>query len=51
MMVVAALSNNGLALYWVVGNVYSIGQGFVNRYLNEKKYYKMQKENTIDNLI
>ena len=51
MMVVAALSNNGLALYWVVGNIYSIGQGFVNRYLNEKKYYKMQKENTIDNLI
>lgn len=51
MMVVAALSNNGLALYWVFGNIYSIIQGFINRYLNEKKYYKMKKENTVDNLI
>ena len=51
MMVFASLQNNGLALYWVFGNIYSIGQGFVNRYLNEKKYYKMKKENTVDNLI
>jgi YidC/Oxa1 family membrane protein insertase len=51
MMVFAALSNNGLALYWVFGNIYSIIQGFINRHLNEKKYYKMKKENTIDNLI
>ena len=51
MMVTAALSNNGLALYWVFGNIYSIIQGFINRHLNEKKYYKMKKENTIDNLI
>lgn len=51
MMVMASLSNNGLALYWVFGNIYSIIQGFVNRYLNEKKYYKMKKENTVDNLI
>ncbi len=51
MMVFAALSNNGLALYWVFGNIYSIIQGFINRYLNEKKYYKMKKENTVDNLI
>ena len=51
MMVFAALSSNGLALYWVFGNIYSIIQGFINRYLNEKKYYKMKKEHTIDNLI
>ena len=51
MMVVAALSNNGLALYWVFGNIYSIIQGFINRYLNEKKYYKLKNENTVDNLI
>ena len=51
MMVFAALSNNGLALYWVFGNIYSIIQGFINRYLNEKKYYKMKKENSVDNLI
>ena len=51
MMVVASLSNNGLALYWVFGNIYSIIQGFINRYLNEKKYYKLKQQNTIDNLI
>ena len=51
MMVMASLSNNGLALYWVFGNIYSIIQGFINRYLNEKKYYKMKQENTVDNLI
>ena len=51
MMVFAALSNNGLALYWVFGNIYSIIQGFINRYLNEKKYYKMKQEHTVDNLI
>ena len=51
MMVFAALSSNGLALYWVFGNIYSIIQGFINRYLNEKKYYKMKQEHTIDNLI
>ena len=51
MMVTAALSNNGLALYWVFGNIYSIIQGFINRYLNEKKYYKMKQEDSVDNLI
>ena len=51
MMVMAALSNNGLALYWVFGNIYSIIQGFINRYLNEKKYYKMKKSDSVDNLI
>lgn len=49
MMVFMSLSNNGLALYWVIGNVYSIGQTLLNRKLNEKKFYKMQNE--IDVLI
>lgn len=51
MMVLASLGNNGLALYWVIGNLYSIAQNFINRYLNEKKYYKLKKEHSIDNLI
>ena len=51
MMVLASLGNNGLALYWVIGNLYSIGQNFINRYLNEKKYYRLKKEHSIDNLI
>ena len=51
MMVMASLSNNGLALYWVFGNIYSIIQGFINRYISEKKYYKMKNSDSVDNLI
>ena len=51
MMVFASLSSNGLAFYWVIGNIYSIVQNIINRYLNEKKYEKLRKENTIDVLI
>lgn len=47
MMVFVALSNNGLALYWVIGNLYSLFQSILNRYLNEKKYYKMRSETDI----
>lgn len=49
MMVMAALGNNGLALYWVFGNLYSLVQNLINRKINEKKYYKMR--NDIDVLI
>jgi len=49
MMVSVALGNNGLALYWIVGNLYSLGQTIINRKINEKKFYKMRSE--IDNLI
>ena len=47
MMVTAALSNNGLALYWIFGNIYSLGQNVFNRYMNKKKYYKMRSETDI----
>lgn len=47
MMVFASLSSNALAFYWVIGNIYSIIQSFINRYLNEKKYYKMKSETDI----
>ena len=47
MMVFASLSSNALAFYWVIGNIYSIIQGFINRRLNEKKYYKMRSETDI----
>ena len=49
MMVMAALGNNGLALYWVFGNLYSLVQNLIYRKINEKKYYKMRNE--IDVLI
>lgn len=49
MMVFASLSNNGLALYWVIGNIYAIVQNIISRKLNEIKYEKMKSE--IDILI
>ena len=52
MMVFASLSNNALAFYWVIGNIYSIGQTLLNRKLNEIKYNKMVSDNNnVDNLI
>ena len=41
MMVSVAWSNQALALYWVVGNTFSLGQMFIGRKLSEKKYYKL----------
>ncbi len=47
MMFMMALSSNALALYWIVGNIYSIGQNLVNRKINEKKYYKMKNKDLV----
>ncbi len=47
MMFSLSLNSNSLALYWVVGNTYSIGQTSVNRILNEKKYYKMKNKDLV----
>ena len=41
MMVTVAWSNNALALYWVVGNTFSLGQMYIGRKMSEKKYYKL----------
>jgi YidC/Oxa1 family membrane protein insertase len=49
MMVYFSLTNNAIALYWVVGNIYSIIQTLINRKLNEIKFYKMRSD--VDNLI
>ena len=42
MMVAMAFQNGALAFYWIIGNIYSIGQNLVNRFLSEKKYKKMK---------
>lgn len=47
MMFSISLQSNSLALYWVVGNVYSIGQNLINRYVNEKKYEKMKNKDLV----
>lgn len=43
-MVFAAYSSNALALYWVFGNMYSLGQTLVNRRLNEKKHERLKQK-------
>lgn len=47
MMFGISLGSNSLALYWVVGNTYSIGQNLINRKINEKKYYKMRNQDLV----
>jgi len=45
MMAFASYQSNALALYWIFGNIYSLGQTLVNRKLNEKKHeHLMQKQ-------
>lgn len=47
MMFGLSLQSNSLALYWVVGNTYSIGQNLINRKINEVKYEKMKNEDLV----
>ncbi len=44
MMASFAYSNNALALYWVIGNIYSIGQTLLNRRLNEKRHEELRQK-------
>ena len=47
MMVLMSFRSGTLALYWVVGNLYTIFQTIVNRKMNEVKWEKAQSTNTI----
>lgn len=47
MMFTIALGSNSLALYWVVGNTFSIIQTLISRKLNEIKYNKMRYEDLV----
>lgn len=46
MMMMTSYFAPGLALsyYWVIGNIYSLGQTLFNRYVSEKKYHKAEEE-------
>lgn len=41
-MTIASFSYNALALYWLIGNLYSLGQTLINRKLSVKRYEKMK---------
>lgn len=47
MMVFISFRSGTLALYWVVGNLYTIVQTIINRKTNEIKWEKAQSTNTI----
>jgi len=47
MMVLMSFRSGTLALYWVVGNLYTIVQTVINRKTNEIKWEKAQSTNTI----
>ena len=44
MMAFASYSSNALALYWIFGNIYSLGQTLVNRKINEKKHEALKQK-------
>lgn len=44
MMMFISYQSNALALYWVFGNIYSLGQTIFNRKLNEKKHAQLQEK-------
>lgn len=44
MMAFASFQSNALAVYWIFGNIYSLGQTLVNRKLNEKKHEQLQQK-------
>ncbi len=44
MMAFASYGSNALALYWIFGNIYSLGQTLINRKLNAKKHEKLKQK-------
>lgn len=44
MMASFAYSSNALAIYWTVGNAYSLGQTLINRKLNERKHEQLKQK-------
>ena len=47
MMAFASFQSNALALYWIFGNIYSLGQTLINRRLNEKKHRLRKHQKSI----
>jgi YidC/Oxa1 family membrane protein insertase len=44
MLVSIAITNAGIALYWVIGNAYQFLQTYINRKQGEKKFYAMKEK-------
>lgn len=44
MMTFTAYRSNALALYWIFGNIYSLGQTSINRHMAEKKHAALNEK-------
>ena len=44
MMMFISFQSNALAIYWIFGNSYSLGQTIFNRRMNEKKHERLQQK-------
>ena len=47
MMFTIALNSNALALYWIVGNTYSIFQNLIHRKVSERKYLALKNKDLV----
>ena len=47
MLVSIAVTNNGIALYWIVGNAFQFFQTYINRKSSYKKYLETQSHNSV----
>lgn len=47
MLVSIAITNNGIALYWIVGNSFQFFQTYINRKQGKKKFDEMQNNNSV----
>ena len=47
MFFIMSLSSTALALYWLVGGIYQLGQSEIGRKLNEREYYKAKNKSNI----
>ena len=45
MFFMISLSSTALGIYWLIGGIYQIVQSQIGKYLNERKYYKIQAAN------
>ncbi len=43
-----ALQSTSLAVYWFIGAIYQLFQSQVGRWLNERKYYRLQEKNKFE---
>ncbi|MDR2828925.1 MAG: YidC/Oxa1 family membrane protein insertase [Acholeplasmatales bacterium] len=47
MIYMSFTNNNALGFYWIIGNIYSIAQNLLMKFLNDRKYHKIKAEEVL----